>query len=178
MNIKISQHIELVAPDAKYVEEFHALIVAEKERLSEWLPWARNYGSIENGYAFEELCRVSFEEKKSFGFTILYNGKAVGKIGTHSVNYVNRRTSIGYWLSETVEGKGVMTQCVKAMVDFCFGELQLNRIEICCAVENEKSNKIPKRLGFTHEGILQQYELLPKGYVDSNIYSMLKKDWK
>ena len=173
-NIKVSENIELAIPDIKYAKEIHSIIIKENERLCEWLPWAYNYGSIENSIAFTELTKKNFEDKKSFGFTILYKGKPVGKMGTHNIDYANKRTTIGYWLSKEAEGKGIMTQCVKALTDYCFNELQLNRVEIVCARENERSNRIPQKLGFQLEGVFKKYELLPTGYVDVNYYALLK----
>ena len=46
-----------------------------------------------------------------------------------------------------------MTKSVEAFVDYALKELQLNRVEIRAAVENEKSRAIPDRLGFQEEGL-------------------------
>ena len=177
-SIILSDELELVAPDLNYVKDLHALITQEKERLSEWLPWAHNYGTVENSIAYTELTLRNFEEKKSFGFTILFKNKPVGKIGTHTIDYTNKRTTIGYWLSKETEGKGVMTQCVKGLLQFCFTELNLNRVEVLCATENIRSNRIAQKLNFELEGIFKQYELLPRGFVDVNYYALLKENWK
>ncbi|MCX6182034.1 MAG: GNAT family protein [Bacteroidetes bacterium] len=178
MNIYVSDTLQLVFPDIKYAEELHEIITNENERLREWLPWAYNYGSVEKAVFYTELTIRNFIEKKSFGFTILYLGKAVGLVGTHSIDYANKRTTIGYWLSIDVEGKGVMTECVKALLDFCFDELKLNRVEIVCATENLRSNRIAQKLNFQKEGLFKQYELHERGFEDVNYYAVLKENWK
>ncbi len=123
--IEVSQDIQLAPPNVKYAEELHAIIISENKRLCEWLPWAYNYGSIEKSIAFTEQTKTNFEEKKGFGFTVIYNGKPVGIMGTHFIDYANKRSTLGYWLSEQAEGKGVMTVCVKSLINFCFEELIL-----------------------------------------------------
>jgi ribosomal-protein-serine acetyltransferase len=50
-------------------------------------------------------------------------------------------------------------------------------VEIHCAVGNEKSCGIAKRLGFQLEGMLRQAQLLNGKYVDINVYSMLAEEW-
>jgi ribosomal-protein-serine acetyltransferase len=70
-----------------------------------------------------------------------------------------------------------MTAAVKALCDFAFQELNMNRIQIKCAVGNEPSKRIPRRLGFTFEGIERDGELLTGGiYTDIEVYSLLKLD--
>lgn len=70
-----------------------------------------------------------------------------------------------------------MTRAVKRVVDFAFEQIQLNRIIIRCAVGNQASCAIPKRLGFVHEGQHRKSEFLQGQYHDSNIFSMLRKEW-
>ena len=49
------------------------------------------------------------------------------------------KTSLGYYLDKEFEGHGIMTQAVEALIKYCFEELDLNRIEISAAVNNEKA---------------------------------------
>ncbi len=101
----------------------------------------------------------------------------VGKIGIHLINKPNKSTSIGYWLSQDYQGKGIMTKACQAVIDYCFSELDINRIEIRCAVGNKKSNKIPLKLFCTKEGTMRQNELVNGVFLDLNVYSILKEEW-
>ncbi|MFA7401791.1 MAG: GNAT family protein, partial [Bacteroidales bacterium] len=89
----------------------------------------------------------------------------------------NQKTEIGYWLSESFQKKGIMSLSVKALIDYAFQQLQLNRIQIKCAVGNNESKHIPQRLGFTFEGIEREGEFLSDNtFTDLEVYSILKKD--
>ncbi len=90
---------------------------------------------------------------------------------------MHRKTSLGYYLDKQFEGHGIMTQAVEALIKYCFDEIELNRIEISAAVNNEKSQAIPERLGFTEEGMLRDNELLNGIYSSSYIYSLLKSEY-
>ena len=65
---------------------------------------------------------------------------------------------MGYWLGEEHQGKGLMTAACRALVDYAFGELGLNRVVISCATENKKRCAIPERLSFRREGVKHQAE--------------------
>ncbi len=56
-------------------------------------------------------------------------------------------------------------------------DARLNRVEIRCAVGNQKSQAIPKRLGFVQEGVLRDAEWLYDHFVDHLVYAMLARDW-
>jgi ribosomal-protein-serine acetyltransferase len=68
-----------------------------------------------------------------------------------------------------------MTESVKLLVKFAFEELNINRIQIRCAVGNTQSSNISKKLGFKFEGIEREGELFPDGsFKDLEVYSILK----
>ena len=71
-----------------------------------------------------------------------------------------------------------MTKVAKALTDYAFTHLKLNKVEIRAAVENKKSRSIPERLGFVYEGTLRQAEWLYDHYVDHAVYGMLADEWK
>lgn len=71
-----------------------------------------------------------------------------------------------------------MTAAVRALLDNAFHNFGLNRVEIRAAVENTKSQAIPRRLGFQEEGIVKEAEWLYDRYVDHIAFAMLAADWQ
>jgi ribosomal-protein-serine acetyltransferase len=94
------------------------------------------------------------------------------------LDWDNRSTEIGYWLGASFQSKGLVTKSCRALIDYAFNELNLNRIEIRCGVENKKSRKIPEKLGFREEGIIRQAEWLHNHFIDLVIYGMLADEWQ
>jgi len=80
---------------------------------------------------------------------------------------------LGYWLGQEYNGMGLMTQSVRDVIKVGREYYHLNRIDIRCAVENNRSRHIPERLGFQQEGIIRQAEKLTHGYVDHVIYGLV-----
>src|SRR5699024_583034 len=116
--------------------------------------------------------------RSSLTIGVFYDERIVGIVTFNKYNWRNRIGYIGYWLGEPYQGKGIMTESVKALIQYGFTKLRLNRVEIHCATENIKSQAIPKRLGFKKEGHLREAEWLYDHFVDHFVYGLLTSDWQ
>lgn len=63
-----------------------------------------------------------------------------------------RVTSIGYWLDVEQRGHGYATEAVAALARACLELLGAVRVEIYCHPDNERSARVPRRLGFERLG--------------------------
>ena len=159
----------------EHAEPLFALVDAERERLREWLPWVDATGSVEDTHAFiigQLEKRTRAEESTA---VLVADGRIAGALG---VRFAAPGTTadIGYWLSAGYERRGLVTAAVRAVVDELFGEQAFHRIEIRCAVGNERSCAIPRRLGFTHEGILREAQCVNDRFLDINLFALLRSD--
>ena len=126
---------------------------------------------------FIRAARKQFVDNNGFQAAIVDGAQIIGAIGFHAVDWRNRSTSIGYWLAEDRQGRGTMTEAVRALVSHAFDVWKLNRVEIRAAVGNVRSRAIPERLGFKEEGVLRDGERIGERYEDSVVYAMLARDW-
>lgn len=173
--IKVSDEILLKQVELSDAEDIFKTIDSQRSYLGKWLPFVAISLSIENTVFF--IDRMLEDTNDNYVFVIHYNGVFAGLIGFKGNDKQNKRTEIGYWLSENYQKKGIVTQSVKSMCEFAFDELRMNRIQIRCAVGNMPSKKIPQKLGFVLEGVERDGEKLTGGiYTDLEVYSKLKKD--
>ena len=85
---------------------------------------------------------------------------------------------IGYWLSEHLQGNGIMARSVSALIRLAFEAYGLNQVVIGAAPSNVRSKAIPQRLGFTETGIERQMSKNARGeLLDLVIYSLLQPEW-
>lgn len=85
--------------------------------------------------------------------------------------------TIGYRINDRFWSRGIATKTVKAMTDYLFNEIGINRIQAFIMPENIKSQKVVERNGFIKEGIIRQgYVWKGQGVVDLILYSKLKSD--
>ncbi len=154
------------------------LIEKDRRYLKEWLPWLDTSKTVENSLNHIKATRAQFESRKSLTLGIWHRKQLCGVAGFHTLDWANSCGKIGYWLGADYQGKGIMVNSCKKLVEYGFNKLKLNRIEIMCATKNKKSRAIPERLGFELEGVSRQAEFLYDHFVDVAIYGMTKDRWR
>ncbi len=120
----------------------------------------------------------SFSSRTMIRWGIEYkpDNKIIGTCGFFSFSEENKKAGMGYELSKAYWGAGIMSEALSLILRHIFAETDINRIEAFTDVPNTASRKLLKRLGFTEEGILRQYERCRGGLIDVVIYSCLRSD--
>ena len=175
--IIVDEKIELRLLKANDAQELYTLIDLNRDFLRQWLPWLDSVTDKDDSVIFIEKSNEDYESKNGIQAGIWYEDKLVGVIGFHKFDWVNKATSIGYWMGSNYQKRGIMTKACKAMVNYAFKELELHRLEIRCAMGNDSSRDIPKRLGMVNVGTVRDAEWLYDKYVHNVIYEMLEDDW-
>ncbi len=155
-----------------------ALTDSCRRYLRQWLPWLDATQTVDDTRVFIQSTLRQLEANAGFQSGVWSDGRLVGVIGFHHLDWPNRSTNIGYWLGEHFQGRGIMTRSCAALVEFSFESWNLHRVEIRCAVNNTKSRAIPERLGFVAEGMFREAEWLYDHFVDHIVYGMLENDWR
>jgi ribosomal-protein-serine acetyltransferase len=165
----------LATGDAKTL---YAVADRNRVRLRRWLPWVDQTRSAEDVRLF--ILRVLDQYHANLGpqTGVWVHGVLSGSVGCHPIDWANRNCSIGYWLDEAQEGKGVITRCCASLLDYLFLELGLHRVEIRCGTGNTRSCAIPERLGFMREGVARGAEWVSDRWVDLVVWGMLEEEWR
>lgn len=175
--IKIDNDIELRQLAQTDAMDIFEAINSQREYLGEWLPFVAFTKNVSDSEEFVNSVVNAPKDKFELQFTIRKQYKFIGLIGFKDTDKTNKKTEIGYWLSEKYQKQGIMTRSVEKLCDFAFNKLDMNRVQIKCAVGNQRSKNVPRRLGFKFEGIERQGELLTGNiFTDLEIYSKLKSD--
>lgn len=177
MNLSIDKEIELRQLRLSDAENIFVTINNQRAYLGKWLPFVEFTKELKDTKAFILSLINAPKTTFEYVFTIRQNEQIIGLIGFKSTDHTNKKTEIGYWLSEDAQGQGIVTKSVQQLCKFAFGELGMNRIQIKCALENTASTNIPKKLDFKLEGTERAGELLSGGiYTDLLVFSKLKED--
>ena len=98
-------------------------------------------------------------------------------IGT--VNYTNivrgafQACHLGYQIAARHEGRGLMTEALRAANAYVFEEVKLHRIMANYRPENARSARVLERLGFRHEGLARDYLFIDGGWRDHNLTALV-----
>lgn len=178
LEIVVSDRIRLCEIELTDAEDIFTTIDTQREYLGKWLPFVEMTRSVDFSRDFIKSVLDAPLESRNFNFTIRYDGCFVGLAGFRDTDYFNRKTEIGYWLSQPFQKMGIVTESVLALLGYAFTEMDMNRVTIKCGVGNIPSRNIPVRLNFTLEGVERAGELFPDGhFIDLEVYSMLKSEW-
>ena len=102
--------------------------------------------------------------------------EAIGSIGLMPGRDVHRFTAeLGYWLAEPFWGRGIVTQAVRAMVQYAFGELGLHRVHAEPYATNPASARVLEKAGFRLEGRLRASAFKEGRIVDQLLYAIVKE---
>ena len=102
-----------------------------------------------------EILKMFMEEKKIFAIVLKENQKAIGSIGIEELgeeldkdldNLSGRE--LGYVLNKDYWNKGIMTEAVSKVVDYCFNTLKLNFLMASYFNHNIASKKVLENLNF------------------------------
>lgn len=107
-------------------------------------------------------------------------GQAIGTISLRPDKYRPglRSMELGYSISEKFWGMGLMTEAVREMLRHGFEDMGLEMISVTTGTENEKSQRVIEKCGFTYEGTLRQAFLLWNNNVrDLMCYSITRDEY-
>ncbi|WP_284653739.1 GNAT family N-acetyltransferase [Flavobacterium terrisoli] len=105
------------------------------------------------------------------------SGQTIGRCGYHNWYKDHSRAELGYALNnDESKRKGYMGEAVKAILDYGFKVMNLNRIEAFIGPANEASLRLVKKNGFVQEGQLRQHFVRNGEAEDSVVFSLLKDD--
>jgi [ribosomal protein S5]-alanine N-acetyltransferase len=105
------------------------------------------------------------------------SNQSMGVIGLNNLSIVHKKAELGFWLLPQFWNKGFTTEASKAMLNFCFNNLQLNRIEATVETENIASIDTIQKLGFTQEGTFKEYEINNGKFINLMMFALLKSEF-
>ncbi|MEH2448637.1 MAG: GNAT family N-acetyltransferase [Nostoc sp.] len=85
---------------------------------------------------------------------------------------------VGYSLAESKQGKGYMTEGLKAATQYLFQELNFHRVMANYMPHNRRSGNVLKRLGFVIEGYAKDYLLINGQWEDHILTSLTNTNWQ
>ncbi len=140
--------------------------------------WFAPIKDIDAALKFIQRYKESFEEKEeiTWGIALKETNKLIGICCLGNFESDSRRAEIGYDIKKTEWNKGYATESVKAITEYGFNKLNLNRIEAFITPGNDASVKVLKNLGYTQEGIVRERDLIKGKLEDGIIMAILKRD--
>ena len=111
---------------------------------------------------------LKFEKSEDRGIA----GYCLIGLDRHSERFELRRIAI------TEKGKGYGREAIKALMDYAFTELGMNKFWLDVYPDNKVGISLYESLGLKKEGVLRQSYKSERGYLDQVLYSMLRSEYQ
>ena len=121
-------------------------------------------GRNQSGYYF----RWAVIEKES--------EECIGQVAYFLVDSDNRFAEIEYCIGRAFQGKGYATEATKAVTEYGFDRMGLNKVQICVRPSNIASGKVIEKCGFQKDGNLRQFFFRDGAYEDRMYFSILRDE--
>lgn len=103
-------------------------------------------------------------------------GKIIGNISVVRLDENTEAAEIGYCMSRAYWGQGLMPEALKAVMEYLFDVVGLNRVAACHDVNNPKSGRVMDKAGMKIEGILRASKRNNLGIYDVVWHSVIRED--
>lgn len=170
----ITQSLTLRLIDSDDCQQLKTCITRSAS-LHQWIDWCHSDFSHDDAERFILATRLNWVKSQAYGFGVFSrdSDSLVGMVAINELYHTFNMASIGYWIADDYQGKGYGAAAVNALVEFCFAQLKLTRIEIVCDPDNQPSQRLIERCGGVFEARAKNrfiYQGRPK---EGLVYSIL-----
>ncbi len=175
-----TERLRLSPPRMRDYHEWAALRRESRAHLEPFEPaWPADALSRDDWARRLRAWRAGEREGRAHVFLIrrLSDAGMIGGAALNGVRYGSvRSASIGYWLGAEETGQGLMTEAVRGLCRWAFGELGLERVDAGVVPENAASRAVLTRAGFREEGYARSYLEIAGRRRDHVLFGLVRDD--
>ncbi|MDN3613197.1 GNAT family N-acetyltransferase [Vibrio gallaecicus] len=169
-----SNRVTLRIIEASDAREFSEL-VRQSSSLFKWIDWCTPDYSETEAEKFILATRLNWVKADAFGFGVFDNisGNILGMVAINELYHTFNMASLGYWIGDKYQSKGIATEALQALINFCFEQLKLTRLEIVCDPDNLPSQRLIERCGAEKEAIARNRFVFNGKPKDGVVFSII-----
>lgn len=151
---------------------------ANDERVTRFLTW-EPHGNLEVTKNLLTAWTDLYGSSCYYNWVIEFEGKAIGNISVVRFSDKSEYADLGYCICYDYWNKGITTEAAKAVINYLFSEVGVNRISISHATRNPYSGKVAQNCGMKYEGTQRSSFKSNSGeFLDISVYSILREEWQ
>jgi RimJ/RimL family protein N-acetyltransferase len=154
-------------------DDLESMVAAVQDPdVTRWTSVPDRYGDAEGRDYLDSAAR-SWADGTAASFAIVdtADGALLGSIGIRF--HGDGAANVGYWMAREARGRGVATQALRLVSAWALTELPVERLELVTAPDNEASQRVAEKAGFTREGLLRRYVEIKGKRRDAVVFSLL-----
>lgn len=158
-----------------------ALRIANREYLRPFEPATPDsHYTVEGQRHILQVIQTDWEHDRGFGFGIWlrHEDRLIGRINlSNVVRGAWQNATLGYFLDQRYQGRGLMTEAVGLVLAFGFGVAMLHRIQAAVMPGNRGSIRVLQKAGFHQDGWADHYLKINGVWENHNLYSITWERW-
>ncbi len=140
---------------------------------------------LSNVFPYTEIVEENFIKSLSsqkvptdIVFGIEIDGKLIGTVGIHRINWASRNGYLGIAIfNKSFWNRGIGTEATSLILKYAFEYLNLHKILLEVYEYNERAIRVYEKLGFKREGILRKNHYLKGKYYDVIVMGILQGEY-
>ena len=153
-----------------------ALLVANRDFLAPWQPLRRPGYFTEEGQR-RAVTRAVEARRAGLALPMVIQDDGGAVVGTMNLQSIIRGSfqscSVGYWLAESAQGRGLTTAALREAVTVAFDDLRLHRVQAETLSQNYRSQRVLERLGFSQYGKAESYMQIAGEWQTNVLYQLI-----
>ncbi len=139
-------------------------------------PWS----DIERAERFILACKQISQDGTGARLAVdrVGDGKFIGWCSLHRWSPDFHSASLGYCYEDAAWGQGYATEAARALLQWAFDALDLNRVQAETDTRNLASARVLEKLGFVREGTLREDCIVNGEFSDSWVYGLIRREWR
>ena len=150
---------------------------ASDEEVTRYLTWPTHASREISEQVIQEWVN-SYADESSYHWAIVLKdtGKAIGSMSVVLMNEDVSMMQVGYCVGRAWWGIGITSEALKAVMDYLFDVVDVNRIEAKHDPRNPNSGRVMRKCGMKYEGTLRGSARNNQGICDASYYALLKSE--
>lgn len=153
---------------------------ASDPEVTKYLMWP-THANLEVSKRVTEEWVQSYGKEDYYQWAIVLKENGAVPIGSISIVGMTEEISmvhIGYCIGRKWWHQGITSEAMKAVMEYCFEELEVNRVESRHDPRNPNSGAVMKKCGMIYEGTRRQSDWNNQGICDASYYGILRDEWE
>lgn len=141
----------------------------------------RHFKSKAHAEEVAQALGIEWQARKQFFWGIFDrdSDRWVGQVYVGATSWDLPEFTLGYVSDAAFEGKGIISEAVRRILDVLFHDMKAHRVRSECSETNTRSWKLLERCGFTREGHLRENKKNPDGTFHGDfLYGLLRTEYE
>jgi ribosomal-protein-alanine N-acetyltransferase len=170
-------------PRTSDVVEIRRVLRANHEHLRPWNPAP---SSTEDPSSITEVSKSVLRQRRDWkhgtGYIFMVASREAPQafVGKIALNGIMRGAMcgayLGYWMAAEEQGKGLVVEAIRAVLDFGFGPAGLHRVQAAIMPRNARSLRVIEKLGFRREGLAERYLQIAGKWEDHILFARTREE--